>query len=94
MDVRRIGHVPEHATIDDGHLRPACASTRGEAEKVHRVALALRAMGDEFARLRLVQAKARLDDALQARAFLVVELAVDGGEMNQQGGGGELIVAA
>src|ERR1019366_2961883 len=60
--------------------------------KVPRVALALRRMGDEFARLRLVQAKARLDDALQARALLVVELAVDGGEMNQQGGGGELIV--
>ena len=49
-------------------------------------------MGDKFARLRLVQAKARLDDALQARALFVVELAVDGGEMNQQRGGGELIV--
>ena len=50
-------------------------------------------MDDERARLRLVQAKARLDDALQARAFLVVELPVDGREMNQQGGGGELIVS-
>ena len=49
-------------------------------------------MGDEFARLRLAQAKARLDDALQARALFIVELAVDGSEMNQQGGGGELIV--
>ena len=49
-------------------------------------------MGDKFAGLRLIQAKASLDDALQARALLVVELAVDGGEMDQQGGGGELIV--
>ncbi len=63
-----------------------------EAEKVHRVTLALRRMGDKFARLPFVQAKARLDDALQARALLIVELPVDGGEMNQQGGGGELIV--
>src|SRR5208283_109671 len=88
-----VSELPEHADeLAAAFLVERTFQDAGEMIEIDGLALALGRMRDQVARLRMGEIEALFDESLHSRALVGVELAVDGGDMDEQRSGGQMVV--